>query len=472
MSGAGSAVLTRRPPRHLRRLLPTPELRQLLPGVLVLAAAGAGASLNTSMRLALLPLGLLVVVALAQSPMARLAFVVLGGLAVLGSSQELSYAKLLYLAGLCWVMLAAVASALRSDNRSPVLSTLLPFVLISTVMIACSGVVALLQGIPFVDWVRSVTPYLLLVMSPLLAQDAGGRVPPRHIEWLLVTAGVISALSFAISQLAKRGQSGLELTHLAFANFPLCAAVFVYALARASAGPYRLRWLTLALSVLAALLVTGTVTNLTMLVGTTVIGAGLTRSQRLLRAVGVGVGLAVVSLALLPLLASAMGADRDFLMDRYGPQRLGNVTADHSFQERRMQYRVALDTWEEDPWLGAGPGHVFTYSLPFTPYKATPSLDTPLALPAKFGAAGLVLTLAGAIAVRRAYRTVAVRRPHDPWVTTCRGTAFVLLALTPFGATLEDKGLALAAVLLLAGLIARSTDLGDDAAAALDPPGR
>ncbi|WP_143670795.1 hypothetical protein [Streptomyces sp. OV198] len=388
-------------------------------------------------------IGLPLLLLILASSTARLVTVIAGALLVFQASSDAPKFGYLALALIC----VAVSLVNLVRDSHPVVQAFRPMLAATAatlLMLAASFAIAMSEGTAPTDWFRDMLPYLLLAILPLVGLEASGRMRPHLLAGLIGVLGVLAALAFAVDWLDRRGATA-EGGRVLLATASFCAFAFSYAFVRAGVGPHRPRWLLAAAVIAAALLVTGTRTNL-VIIAAAVLGAlGPIRKGRVppLRLVTVGAPTALATVALFPALTFVLSIDSTFLSQRLDTMRQvlgGNLAADQSFQLRALSYAQAQQRWLEHPWLGGGPGYMYG-DIGF-------SLDTPWMVPAKFGVAGaaVLLWLLASIALG----IVRNRQQPNPIHAAGRAWTVALVALLPFGAWVEDKGTALAMTLLVA----------------------
>lgn len=357
----------------------------MLIGLLVVAAPRAAIALG------LAPLGLLAL----QSVHARIGIVVFGGLLLFDSSAGVSFAKLLYLAGLALCVLGAWLSCSRTmrDGAAAAIraAAAVAFVVMSAV-IALSLPVALLNGHEIELWVRDVAPYALLAVSPILAADAARNASRSVLVVGFVVAGLVVTFAASLQLIGLRGLASSPVRELAvYTGLALPAALLAYASARALHGDRRadLLWGSIAGTILSALLITGTRSGLLLLCAPLVVLLYGRARDGLQRAATLGALAAVVVVAFFAL-GPSLGLDTRAAQERLlttgvaieAPLRNG------SLRDRFAQSAASWDVVGQSPALGAGPGHLFTWSTPTGVPREEFALDSTVSTVAKFGFVG------------------------------------------------------------------------------------
>lgn len=379
---------------------------------------------------------------------ARVAVVVVGGLVVFGSTSDVGPQKILY-AG-AFVFCAAIASIRLFLNPPTWFVTFRPVMVIGLIVFACLMLSTVAN--PDVDITMTIRQgifYVMIPFAPIIGIDAGRDAKSRVVMRWIGVIGCVAAIGFASDWLYRRGVSSLPIGRFVVSSLMLPALAFALAIVRAvyARGFIRLMWLIPIVIIPAAMLVTGTRTNLIVflaLIG--VLGMKAKRRVNLFGVVGLSVFAVGMILIVLPIVADAVISQPGFLESRIQALQLvldGSAGADQSYALRNEQYYYAAQWIGESPWFGKGLG--FTPSI---------SLDTPLAVPLRVGIVGTaaiaLFLVAFVIASRRSAKLHGFTFMH----TTVTGFAIVALANLPFGTMIEDKGFAFSLLLLSMGLAA------------------
>jgi hypothetical protein len=376
----------------------------LVPAIGLAAAVSVGVGIGGAPKAVFLLVALLAMLPLVLSPLARLAFVVVGGMIVLNSSSELSLSKGIYAAG-CIVAVSAALLRLPSLRDTAAFSevrTLLRLSFLLALCVIAETVLAFAAGIPLADAVRDSSSYVLFACVPLLALDAATSVRHDLVVPIFVLVGTIATASYALQWIARRELAELTVERLTLAA-TLPAALFSYL----SAGllwrrrRWRLLWAVGAGGVLALLLVTGNRANLIFLLSplAIVVMGHRERLRRLVTLAVVTPLVVVFAWVSFSYVVDALGVDTYRLAQRYEtlahPEEL---LYSQSAEIRLAGTRVAWEALRAHPWFGVGPGYSFTWVDPIDGTgRAGPHIDTPLLFPSKFGLVGLALVLAVAV---------------------------------------------------------------------------
>jgi hypothetical protein len=457
-----------------------------------LIAAILGSSLTWNPIIAAVPVVPLTLVGLLYSSAVRFAFVTFGGLVVLQSSEGIDARKVAYLAGCALAFGIAFARTSKLDTHLG-RSVLRRFVIISagwTLLVALSFPVAIYNGSALMDWVRDSIPYLLIAASPFMAIDwlidlrvePDSTVPMR----MFVIFGLLTTLSFALTWISRRDYAGLGLERQIFSTFIFPCALLSYAVAKSfSSQSSNIRWAALASAIFFAFILTGTRTSLVMLAAPMVILAGqggdLRRKlPRLIVFLAAAIAVGLVSLSLLP---QQLGVDTDFIYDRFSSinEITGDSVAGQSYDERTVQTGLTRDTFLSSPVFGVGPGHVYEWLTPYSDTKKSAFvLDSPMSIPAKFGATGYVVflfTLATLYVLQRRLNRLgySARVERD----AVRGFLAIVLLLSLLSSPIDDKGFSFALAFILVLSVQRvitveqgatqSDTIGIDSVAVLQP---
>lgn len=425
----------------------------------------------------------------------RLGFVLFGGMIVLQSSQALDAGKLVFLAGAGLCVLGAVA-AVSKERASPAVRLFAPWLLISSalvILMALSVSVARAQGTSLVDWARDAASYALFASAPVLALDASASASRRLLVGMLVVAGLLGGVSWALEWLARRHIADLPLARLVFPSGQLPSLLYLFAMGSALIGGRRsLAWAALGGMVLGLFLITGTRSSLVLLTGPLAM-AGLEGRARLgssLRTL-LAHGAAALGLVLVVQLALTMSGGLgspssgepgssvapggavatprtglNVVGDRIGslPALAGQLAADPSFKERVAQYEAAARLFLSSPIVGVGPGHSIEWINVSGLLRSGYTADTPLVMPAKFGLLGILVFLGAAWTYGSAARRGILRFRSSAVTLTLVGYGLWTIVGLPLGFPVEDKGTSLALMLLLSLALTESAarlDTGD-----------
>jgi hypothetical protein len=429
-----------------------------------------GTFLVLDFALALAPLVLLGAVLLFVEPRARLIFVVFGGLVTFQSSEELTSLKLAYLAGIVVAFGGALLSYSQRQHQLTyaVSLPLLRGSLVLFVMIMLSFAAASVNGVPVSNWLRDVAPYLLFASAPIFALDAQASLGQRALVVLLVAAGTLATLSYAITWVERRELADLPIAQLALPSFFLPAALFSYSISAAlHKNQGRIYWLVTAASIFALLLSTGTRTTLVLLVAPLAVAIAARRylAARLTRLFLLVPAALAISLLLAYSVIRLSDASSEVVGERIAVfQATGDQEADASYRDRIAQSNVAWSVFEEDPLEGGGPGTVFEWRAANGDEKTAFVLDTPVSFPAKFGIVGLAAI--GAVILWFATFLRSITSFNHPRTETLAlaGYAGVAVVASLLAPPFEDKGFSLGLILILALVLRTSRTPESDGA--------
>jgi hypothetical protein len=436
----------------------------------LLAAVAAAAVIGVQIprypwlvALVLLPIGAL---AISSSALARFSFFTFGGLLILQSSAGLGAPKLAYFAGCAVAFTFAFVRVQVLDEPAllPIRRAGVGLSLAWAALVLISFPVAMTNGSTPMDWLRDAIPYLLIAAVPYIALDVLvdlRRHPASPTpERMFVLYGFLASVGFFTNWVTKRGFAELGFEGLFFSTFAVPAAIFSFAVAGALSGPrHRTMWALLATAVLALVLLTGTRSSLILLAApaTVVLGQGGGLVRQIPRIVAYGIMIVAAGSVLYLLLPSSFGIDPAVIAERFLSitDLTGNSVAGQSFGERETVTGLTWEAWKSAPVFGLGPGHLYQWSVPFgTGIASSFTLDSPLSVPAKFGALGLLvyfLTLGGLYALQRYLNAFgpALRVQRD----MIRGFLAITICLSLLGSPIDDKGFsfALAFLLILVG---------------------
>jgi hypothetical protein len=415
--------------------------------------------------------------------LARAATILFGAMVALQSSQDLSVVKIGYLAAATLAVIGSVWTVHRR-RADHLVEFARPWLIASLVVASLVGVslpVAVLHGTTFSAWLRDAAAYALLAAAPWVALDLALSVTRRATVGLILIAGGLATLSYAIVWVQRRTIADIAIDRLALPSFMLATALFAFAVAQSVADENRrYRWAALASMSIALLLLAGTRTTLAILiVPIAVLGtAWLSDPDRSLQKRLVPALLPLITAA--TIVASTQVGRAIDLGSVFGPQTsiegsdsspggsgaepdseilggrfdtFGSVLTgrDASLQDRIAQTRAAWDSFLTSPLIGNGLGVVVTWTRTSGRLQTEFTADTPVLVLAKFGVLGFVIVgiIGGAWII-----TIRRLRPGGEITQVSRltlvGYGAATVVLTPFGWQLEDKGTGLALIVLLA----------------------
>lgn len=389
----------------------------------------------------------------------RAAIMVGGGMLVLGSTSDVGPVKVIY-AG---AMLSCVAiSGWRLLKNPPDWTRYFaPLVGWGTALLACLilGTIAT-PGQDALTVIRQAMFYTMIPLAPIVGIDAGRDIRSRTVLRWVGIIGCVAAAGFAADWLNRRGVSSLSFGRFIVSSPMVAALGFTVALVMIvyARGWARLFWLVPIMVIPAALLVTGTRTNLVVFLAILgVLGTTAKRRIPVRKALLVAVIMVGAVVIMLPIVADHVISQPGFLETRI--QALSNVVTgdahDQSYDARNEQYYYAGQWIAESPLFGKGPG-----------FNPAISLDTPLATVVHLGVVGTVILVGFLGSVLIAARRTGRRYGYSAMHTSSTGIAVVAIAILPFGTPAEDKGFAFMLVLLTMGIAAH---VQERVAGAIDP---
>lgn len=424
---------------------------QQTPG-LVAIALGMALLAALSMARPVLGLGIIAVAiggaVVLASPAARLLVLVFGGLVVLGSSTEVSTAKLIYGAAVLGVAMISIINLLR--DPPPWLAR--TWLWLGLALALAGSMVISTVATPGSDptsIIRQGLFYMLIPLAPFIGVETGRELRLATTLWIAGGAGTLTAVGFAVDWLSRRGVAAFNLNFLVLGSTVLAGLGFALTLliAVSTKGRQRVLWATMAAIIPVAMLVTGTRTNLMLFV--VIVGMlGPLAKYRLHpgRAFAAVILVGAAIIIMLPIAARMLLSDPTFLDKRVFALLevlSGSAAGDQSFQWRAIQYQYALDQIELRPLLGHGLG----WNPPF-------AMDTPLVTVIKLGIVGTVVLVLFLVTSLLVIEKLAQARGYAPIHAAARGMAVLLVALLPFGSPIEDRGFSFTLALLFAGVAA------------------
>jgi hypothetical protein len=419
----------------------------------------AGAGVAFASPLAAASIGVIVLAFLLEDARVRVAFITVGGVLVLQSSEALTPVKACYLAGV------AVSVGIAALTSGPIRQTE-AYQLMRPLLWASGGLLSLTiaslpisvaQGTSAVDWLRGAAPYLLLSSVPTLALDIRFATSGRHIRVLFIIVGCLSAVGFVVKWVSERGFADLPLVNVALPSLLLVGALFSFAVSSSvNAERRRALWGVFALIIVGALLMTGTrVTAIFLVVPVVVLLVSAWKSgtgpvNR--RVVGAAMTMLLAVIAVSALIAVSLQGSGSAVFARLATTQnlLVSPQTDLSYQERAAQLAVASKTFQEHLLVGAGPGNFFEWLTSTGVVRRSNTIDSGLSFPAKFGLFGLVIGAWLALAYGRFVFAALKGAPEATAAVALAGLLSLVLLSLPLTSPFEDKGVAFGLMLLLA----------------------
>lgn len=438
-----------------------PALSAWLLVTLLTIAAGA--------LIALGPEGWIIVAApfvggvLLLSPMARLAFIVLVGIVVLGP-PEFTTAKALYFGGVMVCALTSGQNVLREWDRLPrEVRRLLTCSLIGLVLLAVVATYRLLSGVDAIFVLRDFAPYVLFAIAPLVAVDAGSIQSLPQLRTVAALGLTLGSLGYLASWAARRGIVAAVGPVTTFGGFSMPVALLVLAGVSliATGSDRRALWALLAGVAVGTMVLTGTRSFL--LVAPAVLAAvawstpsGAARVRRLISAIAV---VATAAVLVISVGVAVGGLDFATIAGRWSlvASAVADPAADQSIAMRIAQTDVALRLFVANPLFGVASGLGTAYIALGNSYTS----DTPLALLADLGLVGvgaLSAFLTGWILLVRP-RPVVKQNAWPRWAVI--GMILAAVSLMFIGPIVQDKGLGFSFLLLGAPLIRTRVDASE-----------
>ena len=401
----------------------------------------------------LLPAAIVALALLCSSVNCRMAFVAVGGFAVLQSSTRFDAAKGLYAIVFTLVFAIALFKAWSCRDRHWTLLS------VSAVLFALAGLslfVALAHGNSPGNWLRDVASLLLLAAAPIFALDAQHLESPSATLTIFVVAGVAAAIAFVLERLGGRHLAQSGQTWFLY-TFLLPVALFSYAAAEsfAGTGAGRLLWIVVSGAVASLLLASSGRSAFAVLllpVAMVFIRRG-SLLRAMIRAVEIGALAALLFYLVAAHFAHLAGVKRQTIIKHLLEVEtlVHNPHSDPSFRARLYQTLAAAPVFLQSPLLGAGPGRVFTFKgFDGKPMATFAIFDTPLAFPAKYGLVGIGLLLVAASALCGFIRSIVRERGMTPPVLALISYALFSIGRMLLGSPFDDKGYSMGLMFLLA----------------------
>lgn len=434
-------------------------------GVVVCSSlAGVGAAAN--LKLAALPIAALLVVPLLASPKFRLVFVIFGGLATLQTSEGLTLPKIGYLVGVCLIL----GMAVHESNSRKIFRLEQEFKRVAntfrvfSIAVACSALVAAINGVTVGNILRDAAPYLLFAFTPILALHFYANMRPKVIQLIFILAGLLGSVSFAAEWLSRRNLIDMNIERFMLPSLLLPAAMFCYAVSAALLSRRnRALWTLLVTISGSLLLITGTRSALLLL--TVVPFVALWTQGSKIKKIGKLIGLSCIGIVLVVsstlLLANVIDVNVSRVTERF--LSIGDAVqspgSDYSYSERVIQTRIAWSAFVASPAFGSGLGQTFEWQSPWRASATSFNIDSPLVFPAKFGLLGVAAMTAIAIGlVAFMAKSKWDERLTVPHVASWAYLLFIgelMFLISPF----EDKGLSFGLLFLFTLLLAKPYEL-------------
>lgn len=439
--------------RLVARVVDTNPAKVLMLAVIVVAATVLVLEPVAGMALLALPFALFA----GSTAAGRYLAVIVGSMVVFRGSDQLDAPKLVYLGLIVFCSLVATIRVI-DDARAP--GTLRPLFAASFsvgIALVLSLVVALTRDVPPLDWIRSAAPYGMLTVVPVLAWD-GANSRLRHvIPQIALVVGLATSISFAVEWVGRRGLASLGVATLGAGSLMLAYLAFSVGVAAVlTRDRSRVPWAIGAALIIGILLATGT--RSVLIVAAAPMGmlvVSRSRADRVRRLVPTVGAIGLVAAAILGIVFQSGVVDTAHLGDRLGSIFLlaQGLATDQSFQERQYQMALAVSAFESSPIVGVGLGHRYDVLRVSGQVTNAYTIDTGLVLLADLGLAGIVALSAAGTAMARWFCEHR-RQFSDHAKLSAVGFGSILIAALPFGNPLDDKGLAVAVILLATWLIA------------------
>jgi O-antigen ligase len=395
-----------------------------------------------------------------RQPIARLVFIVVGGLLVLlSNTNHLTATKVGYFAGVALALATLLwQREFYADlRRASTIRALLPMTLAIGGLIVVSLPVAHSEHTALSSWLRDSAAYGLAAAVPLFLWDFDRETSPSlsHVtRLLLLVCGTLSGLSLVVQWL---GQRGVIATHISLHILPglfLPGALALFLAVHSNRAGARSGWYAASAVVIPlVLLLAGTRSAIALLLCVvSALFVGLRKKRTSLLWMAAAVLAAAVALAALVGIAHTGQPGLTRLTHRITsiPHTLLHLGSDQSYRLRSTEWHVAWRAFIAHPIVGVGPGHTFVWPFAFGGDVGTLSgysLDTPVVFLAKFGLIGLVALAFIAFGLIRFLRLPRLREQQAAWLSLVWYLVFAVVQL-PFEWPFEQKDFALGLLLL------------------------
>ena len=330
-------------------------------------------------------------------------------------------------------------------------------------LIVLSGGVSMLNSVPFTDWALDIVAPASALLAFPAAFFIAGRVRPEALEKALIASAIISGFSYAAYWLSIRriaiweGFAGLATWYL-----PLAAAVFVWARPSDS----RLGKAAFVVGIATLLVSSGSrlaAVPVALLMLYPILRQIVFRRRSTAKFIKSAVLIVVVAVALVAVMNSVKSLGLSVGADRFlsGVQFASSGASDDlSFIERRNQNDRAVAGIQTNPWLGVGPGWTYTWPTPSGTIKSSVIAEAPAGVFADYGLIGGSVLYLYLLALG-ARSTLRVRSGAGGAADETIAVLVIAAVINGFVASpFDDKGLAIALVLLLALAVCRAPSNG------------
>ena len=334
--------------------------------------------------------GVLPAVLVLRDVRVRLLALIFGAILVFQSGSEVGATKIAYLG------LFALVFALTLHDRTTRLKRSSIAVGVVLGGAACLSVVRGREP----AWVfRDATNYFLLIAAAAFAVHFGDRLEERFIRRVATVVGLVGCYAFSAQWITNRGLGNLPAPGVP--STALFAIGVSLASARAVVERRPTRWWALTGVMLAAGIATGTRNMLLMVLAPLAVIVSAVRSHEI-DARRIARRAASRAAIVLPLVVAAAfvavrlaDVDTSAALDRISTVlALDDRGNRASYDDRRVQQSLAAEAVRSNPVLGSGPGTIWVWEREASRSTAAGiSMDTSLAIPAKWGALGTVALL-------------------------------------------------------------------------------
>ncbi|MDM5340534.1 O-antigen ligase family protein [Fictibacillus enclensis] len=427
--------------------------------VILFVGAFLGFSIPYTLLGALLLIGILFIILLIKNSTYRLLTLVFGSLFVFQSSDGIGIIKVAFLAVIVVITICSIIVCKNYLNQK-VYKNITPILisgLLLLIYLFINILLSVLRGNNIIGVIRDCAPYITLAVSPIIAFDFGLHIKKKNIFFIFILTGIYATISCVyrwvqIRTLPDAGTLGLASYMLAYAFFTFC---FINAL---KGSKHIFLWILISSLSLGGLALTGTRTTFIVLTLGTVIlillGKNIKMSSKIWRGIKVLFVFVISCTICVFLLMKLVNIDNEVFLERIKMINVifneNQLKADNSIMMRTSQTDAAIQAIKKSPVVGVGSGYVFQSLNYDGSIQNRTSLDTPLSIPAKFGIIGTILLM---YFFFRIFLYV-LRENKDKKYTLVTyyimGFLIINLINSLIIPTVEDKGLSIALIILLA----------------------
>jgi hypothetical protein len=430
--------------------------------LIVLIGVILGASIPSFPMVAVIVLGLLYSFLLFKSATTRLLTTIIGSLLVFQSSDGVGLLKIGFLACLGIITVSSLIGSYKylKEEKYKHIRTIIVYGAVFLLYIIVNMGFSFIRGNDVMSALRDCVPYIIFSVSPILALDFAMNIKRKNLFSFFLLTGIYGTFSCVYTWVQLRNITDIEsFNNIGLASYMLAYAFFTYCCVNALRGKKKIFGWTLAAGlVLGGLAITGTRTSFVVLTAGFIViilsGRDMSSFQKILRGFRVFITLLITTTVGAVILLNITNVDKTIFLDRmkmslvlFDQEKLAN---DNSIYMRASQTNAAVDAIKESPLVGMGPGYVFQTNNWDGKIQYRSSLDSPLAITAKHGIVGSIILLLFLWKIYMYIRNTNKDKQYSLTTYYLLGFLGINLITMLIIPTVEDKGLSIAILLLLA----------------------